>query len=62
VAGAVVDIGYLGDLSVYKVRLNSGATMTVSVPNTTRLTERTIGWDEHVWLWWTPQAGVLLAR
>jgi putrescine transport system ATP-binding protein len=62
VAGAVVDIGYLGDLSIYKVRLNSGATMTVSVPNTTRLAERAIGWDEHLWLWWTPQAGVLLTR
>jgi putrescine transport system ATP-binding protein len=62
VAGTVSDIGYLGDLSIYKVRLDSGQMMKASVANLTRLLERPIGWDARVWLCWPPDAGVVLTR
>ncbi len=62
VAGEVTDIGYLGDLSIYKVRLDNGAIMKAAVANVTRLAERPIGWDERVWLTWAPEAGVVLTR
>jgi putrescine transport system ATP-binding protein len=62
VAGAVSDIGYLGDISLYKVRLDSGQMMKVSVANITRLLERPIGWDARVWLSWAPDAGVVLTK
>jgi putrescine transport system ATP-binding protein len=58
--GQVWDIGYLGDLSIYKVRLDSGQVMRAAVANRTRVTERPIGWEDRVWLSWTPDAGVLL--
>ncbi len=61
-AGQVVDIGYLGDLSVYQVRLDSGVVMKVALANRSRLIERPVGWDDRVWLSWPPAAGVVLTR
>ena len=62
VAGEVTDIGYLGDLSIYKVRLDSGTIMKTAVANVTRLVERPIAWDERVWLTWAPEAAMVLTR
>jgi putrescine transport system ATP-binding protein len=62
VAGQVTDIGYLGDLSIYKVRLDNGTVMKTAVANVTRLLERPIGWDDRVWLSWTPEAAMVLTR
>ncbi len=62
VAGQVWDIGYLGDLSIYKVRLDNGFVMKAAAANMTRLIERPIGFDDRVWLTWAPEAGVVLAR
>jgi putrescine transport system ATP-binding protein len=62
VAGQVWDIGYLGDLSIYKVRLDDGSMMQAAAANMTRLIERPIGWDERVWLSWAPESGVVLTR
>ncbi len=61
-AGQVSSIGYLGDLSSYKVRLDSGFVMQAAVANVTRLVERPIGWDDRVWLTWAPEAAVVLTR
>src|SRR5919201_1383 len=52
VAGQVTDIGYLGDLSIYKVRLDNGTVIKTAVANVTRFLERPIGWDDRVWLSW----------
>jgi putrescine transport system ATP-binding protein len=62
VAGQVWDIGYLGDVSIYKVRLDNGFVMKATAANMTRLIERPFGWEERVWLSWAPDAGVVLAR
>jgi putrescine transport system ATP-binding protein len=62
VAGQVVEIGYLGDISIYKVRLDSGFVMKAALANLTRLIERPIGWDDRVWLTWTPDAALVLTR
>src|ERR1700722_10721475 len=60
VAGRVGDIAYLGDISLYKIRLDDGAVVTASRANASRLNDHAIGWDDQVWLTWTPDAGVLL--
>jgi putrescine transport system ATP-binding protein len=62
VAGIVWDIGYLGNLSVYKVRLDDGQLFKATVANMTRLTERPIGWNDRVWLTWPADAGIVLTR
>jgi len=62
VAGRVHDIAYLGDISLYRVTLDDGAVMTASLANASRLVDRSIGWDDKVWLSWPPEAGVVLTR
>jgi putrescine transport system ATP-binding protein len=62
VAGQVFDIGYLGDVSIYKVRLDNGFVMKAVAANMTRLIERPFGLDQPVWLSWAPDAGVVLSR
>jgi putrescine transport system ATP-binding protein len=62
VAGQVWDIGYLGDLSTYKVRLPSGLIMKAAAANMTRAIEQPIGFDDRVWLTWAPDAAVVLVR
>ena len=60
--GRVVDVGYLGDMSIYKVRLDNGLDMRAAVANRTRLIERPIGAGDRVWLSWLPEAGVVLTQ
>jgi putrescine transport system ATP-binding protein len=62
IAGQVWDIGYLGDMSIYKLRLDNGFVMKAAAPNMTRLIERPFGLDERVWLSWGPDAGIVLTR
>jgi putrescine transport system ATP-binding protein len=62
VEGEVWDIGYLGDVSVYHVRLPTGATVKSTVTNRTRLVERPITWDDKVWLSWARDGGVVLTK
>ena len=52
----------IGDLSIYKVRLDDGFVIKAAAANMTRLIERPIGWDDRVWLSWSPDAGVVLTR
>jgi putrescine transport system ATP-binding protein len=59
-AGVVWDIGYLGDVSVYRVRLPNGTVMKATLANVTRLVERPISWDDKVYLTWPRDAGIVL--
>jgi putrescine transport system ATP-binding protein len=60
VAGQVENIAYLGDLSIYKVRLDTGFVLKVTAANVARLVELPIDWDDRVWLTWTPEAAMVL--
>ncbi len=60
IPGTVFDIGYLGDMSIYHVRIADGATVRVAVANRQRLVERPITWEDAVWVTWSPGAGVVL--
>jgi putrescine transport system ATP-binding protein len=62
VGGVVWDIGYLGDVSVYKVRLDTGFVMKAAAPNLARLIERPFGFGQRVWLSWAGDTGVVLTR
>ncbi len=61
-AGQVVGVGYLGDLSVYRVRLDSGATIKASLANVRRQVDQPIRPLSRVWLTWAHDAGVVLTR
>jgi putrescine transport system ATP-binding protein len=58
--GQVWDIGYLGDLSIYHVRLADGTIVKSAQTNQTRLIKRPITWDDEVYLSWTRDGGVVL--
>lgn len=58
--GEVWDIGYLGNRSIYHVRLNNGQQITVTQANQTRLVDRGIAWEDKVYLSWQPNAAVVL--
>ncbi len=60
VSGEVYDIEYLGDVSVYHVRLEDGQFLRATEANKLRLIERPITWDDRVWLSWGPDASVVL--
>src|SRR3546814_11910517 len=58
--GEVWDIGYLGNLSLYHVKLDSGKMVTATQANMARLVQRPITWDERIDLTWAPGAEVIL--
>ena len=60
--GRVIDVGYLGGVSIYKVRLDDSTVMKAAVANVARLTDQPIGWDQEVWLSWAPAAAVVLGN
>jgi putrescine transport system ATP-binding protein len=62
VAGEVTGIGYLGDLSLYQVRLDSGATIKASLANVRRQVDQPIRPLTRVWLTWANDAGVVLTK
>jgi putrescine transport system ATP-binding protein len=61
-AGTVTDIGYLGTVSHYKVRLADGLVLKAAVMNEQRDAARMVHVNDRVWLSWTPEAGVLLTE
>jgi putrescine transport system ATP-binding protein len=62
VAATVVDIGYLGDLSLYRLRTEAGVLLQAAIANTGPPTARAIGWNDKVWLSFAPEAAVVLTR
>ncbi|HMK70860.1 MAG TPA: ABC transporter ATP-binding protein [Xanthobacteraceae bacterium] len=62
VAGTVIDIGYLGDTSVYHVRVRDGALVKVAIANAARGAGRAVTFDDPVWLNWLPEAAILLTQ
>ena len=60
VAGFVEDIAYLGDMTVYQVRLENGKYMRVTKSNSLRGDPSAISWDESVWASWAGSSGSVL--
>jgi putrescine transport system ATP-binding protein len=60
--GEVWDIGYLGDWTVYRVKLATGETLRVTRANVSRFVESPIDWDEQVYITFAPGAAVILAE
>jgi putrescine transport system ATP-binding protein len=60
--GIVEDQGYFGNLSLYRVRLESGEIIQVSAQNRERKAERTIDWDDTVHIYWENTATVVLSE
>jgi hypothetical protein len=55
--GKIVDIGYEGDRSLYRVAIENGPVMLVAQMNTARAQERAHRRGDAVWLGWSDDAG-----
>ena len=58
--GEIWDIGYLGDMTVFYVKLDSGKVVKASMLNAQREVEDPIAYDEKVWVSFGETAGVVL--
>ncbi|SHK20148.1 putrescine transport system ATP-binding protein [Bradyrhizobium lablabi] len=60
--GVVTDVGYLGGLTTYKVKLDSGAMVRSSMANTARLDIDAYSAGQRVVAWFTPDDCVVLEQ
>ena len=58
--GLVEDVAYLGDMSVFRIVLDSGKRIHVSQTNSSRYDLEAISWDEKVYISWAADAGAVL--
>jgi putrescine transport system ATP-binding protein len=58
--GVVDDLGYFGNLSLYRIRLENGRIVQVSAQNRRRSAERFLEWDDQVFISWRAQSVVVL--
>jgi putrescine transport system ATP-binding protein len=60
IPGVVDDLGYLGNRSLYRIRLESGKIVQVSSQNRRRSVTRFLEWDDKVWISWTARSAVVM--
>jgi putrescine transport system ATP-binding protein len=62
VRGVVHDLGYLGNRSLYRIRLETGRIIQVSRQNQRRSAKRFVEWDDEVWVSWRPRSCVVITE
>ena len=60
--GVVTDVGYLGGLTTYKVKLDTGAVLRSSMANTARIDIDAYSASQRVVAWFTPDDCVVLEQ
>lgn len=60
--GEIFDIAYLGDMTVYHVKLGDGQIVTASALNSARVVEDPLTWSDRAWISFRPDSGVVLIR
>jgi putrescine transport system ATP-binding protein len=61
-SGVVQDIAYMGDVSIYLIRLDSGKVVRVTQPNVFRHADDNVTWDERVYLHWHATSPVVVTK
>jgi putrescine transport system ATP-binding protein len=60
--GSVLELGYLGNRSIYRIKTENGKIVTVFAQNEQRTSEWAIDWSDEVYLTWTANAAVFLQQ
>ena len=60
--GKVVEIAYMGGLSIFLVELETGMTIRVTQPNLVRAGQHMFDWDEAVYIGFDGSAGVVVSQ
>lgn len=58
--GVVENIAYMGDISIYHVKLSSGRVIITTLPNVDRFNVGLPVWDDKVFLSWDPESCITL--
>jgi putrescine transport system ATP-binding protein len=61
-SGIVRDIAYMGDVSIYLIKLDSGKVVRVTQPNVYRHADDRVTWDERVHVHWHPTSPVVVTK
>jgi len=61
-AAVVRDIAYMGDMSIYLLKLASGKVVRVTQPNVHRHSDDRVTWDEQVYLHWQAESPVVVTK
>ena len=62
IRGIVEDIAYLGDVSIYRVRINPALLVEMTLTNVQPRTEQALTWGQEVAMEWSPTSGVVLTE
>lgn len=60
--GEMWDIGYLGDMTVFHIKLKNGDVVKASLLNAVRTVEDPLSYDEEIWISFEPDSGVVLSN
>jgi len=60
--GTIAGIGYLGEMSIYQVRIADGSLVRAAAANTGADALRALGTGQQVWLSFAPDAAIVLTR
>ena len=58
--GEVLEFAYMGNMSIYRVRVGGGKIIQVTAPNLQRVDQHKIDWDDRVYLSWRPENSLIL--
>ncbi len=58
--GEIWDIGYLGDMTIFHVKLESGQEIRASLLNSSREVDDPFSYSDNVWITFSPSSGILL--
>jgi putrescine transport system ATP-binding protein len=61
-SGIVEEVAYMGDFSIYLVKIGSGKTVRITQPNLTRGNPERILWDEKVFVHWDGDSAVVVTE
>jgi len=62
IPGVVDDLGYLGNRSLYRIRLQTGRVIQVSRQNQRRSATRFVEWEDEVWVSWRPRSTIVIGE
>jgi len=60
--GIVLDLGYFGNLSIYRIQLPTGTVLQVSAQNRRRTAHHSVEWDDEVYISWDIASTILLDK
>ena len=58
--GIIWDIAYMGDVTIYNVRVDEDLHIRSTMANTKRSSDKPMTWDDKIWLSWKTDSGIIL--